>query len=159
MEIKHFLAPTNTIVDVRASDKAGLLQELSRQAAASLNLRVDVISGDILKRENLGSTGMGNGVAIPHARIPDLKNPFGILARLKKPIDFDAVDSQPVDLVFLLLLPVTSGGEQLSALACVARNFREPAIVRHLRRATNAAELYRAMVQTEAVKTSSTARI
>jgi PTS system nitrogen regulatory IIA component len=156
MEIKDFLGLTNTIVDVRASDKVGLLQELSRQAAASLNLRADVISGDILKRENLGSTGMGNGIAIPHARIPNLKKPFGILARLKKPIDFDAVDSQPVDLVFFLLLPVASGGEQLGALACVARKFREPATVRHLRRATNAAELYRAMVQTEAVKTSST---
>jgi PTS system nitrogen regulatory IIA component len=151
MDIKDFLSAKDIIVDVRASDKAGLLQELSRQAAASFNLPADVISGDILKRENLGSTGMGNGVAIPHARIPDLKKPFGILARLKKPIDFDAVDSQPVDLVFFLLLPVASSGEQLSALACVARKFREPATIRHLRRATDAAELYRAMVQTEEI--------
>ena len=65
------------------------------------------------------------GVAIPHARIPNLKKPFGILARLRKPIDFDAIDSQPIDLVFFLLLPATSNGEQLNALACVARKFRE----------------------------------
>jgi PTS system nitrogen regulatory IIA component len=146
MEIKDFLSPTDTIVDVRASDKAGLLQELSRQAAASLNLRADLISGDILKREDLGSTGMGNGVAIPHARIPNLKKPFGILARLRKPIDFDAIDSQPVDLVFFLLLPVASGSDQLNALACVSRKFRDAETVRCLRRATDGAELYRAMM-------------
>jgi PTS system nitrogen regulatory IIA component len=151
MDIKDFLSAKDIIIDVRASDKAGLLQELSRQAAVSLNLPADVLSSDILKRENLGSTGMGNGVAIPHARTPDLKKPFGILARLKKPIDFDAVDSEPVDLVFFLLLPVASSGEQLSALACVARKFRVPATIRHLRRATDAAELYRAMVQTEEI--------
>jgi len=85
MEIQDFLSRTDTIVNVRASDKSGLLQELSRQAAARLNLRADLISGDILKREDLGSTGMGNGVAIPHARIPNLKKPFGILARLRRP--------------------------------------------------------------------------
>ena len=145
MEIQDFLSPTDTIFNVRAFDKARLLQELSRQAAASLNLRADLISGDILKREDLGSTGMGNGVAIPHARIPNLKKPFGILARLRKPIDFDAIDSQPVDLVFFLLLPATSNGEQLNALACVARKFRDPETVRRLRRAIDGAELYRAM--------------
>jgi nitrogen PTS system EIIA component len=145
MEIQDFLSRTDTIVNVRASDKAGLLQELSRQAAARLDLRADLISGDILKREDLGSTGMGNGVAIPHARIPNLKKPFGILARLRKPIDFDAIDSQPVDLVFFLLLPVASEGKQLNALACVARKLRDPETVRHLRRAIDGAELYRAM--------------
>jgi nitrogen PTS system EIIA component len=145
MEIQDFLSPTDAIFNVRAFDKARLLQELSRQAAASLNLRADLISGNILKRENLGSTGMGNGVAIPHARIPNLKKPFGILARLRKPIDFDAIDSQPVDLVFFLLLPATPNGEQLNALACVARKFRDPETVRRLRRAIDGAELYRAM--------------
>jgi PTS system nitrogen regulatory IIA component len=145
MEIQNFLAPTGTIVNVRASDKAGLLQELSRQAAASVNLRSDLILGCILKREDLGSTGMGNGVAIAHARIPNLKKPFGLLARLKKPIDFEAIDGQPVDLVFFLLLPVGSEGEQLNALACVARKFRDPETVRNLRRAIDGAELYRAM--------------
>jgi len=146
MEIQDFLSRTDTIVNVRASDKPGLLQELSRQAAARLNLCADLILGDILKREDLGSTGMGNGVAIPHARIPNLKKPFGILARLRKPIDFDAIDSQPVDLVFFLLLPVASEGKQLNALACVARKFRDPETVRHLRRAIDGTELYRAMV-------------
>jgi nitrogen PTS system EIIA component len=145
MEIQDFLSPTNTIFNVRAFDKAGLLQELSKQAAASLNLRADLISGDILKREDLGSTGMGNGIAIPHARIPNLKKPFGILARLRKPIDFDAIDSQPVDLVFFLLLPATPNGEQLNAPACVARKFRDLETVRRLRRAVDGAELYRAM--------------
>jgi PTS system nitrogen regulatory IIA component len=85
---------------------------------------------------------MGGGVAIPHARIEHLIRPFGILARLRKPIDFDAIDGQPVDLVFLLLLPTSEPAEQLSTLASVARRLREPSTARELRRAVDNATLY-----------------
>ena len=82
-----------------------MLQELSAKAAGSLGVPVDQVAPDLLKREDLGSTGIGGGVAIPHARLPDLQRPFGLFARLKQPIEFDAIDGQPVDIVFVLLLP------------------------------------------------------
>jgi PTS system nitrogen regulatory IIA component len=110
MNIKEFLSPSDTLVDIRASDKTRLLQELCHRAAATLNLAVERISAEILKREELGSTGTGGGVAVPHARIQGLNRSFGILARLNKPIDFEAIDGRPVDLVFLLLLPANSSG-------------------------------------------------
>jgi nitrogen PTS system EIIA component len=103
----------------------------------------DHILSELLKREELGSTGMGGGVAIPHARFYKVEKPFGMLARLRKPIDFDAVDGSPVDTVFLLLLPDAPAGERLGALACIARKLRNPAIIAALRRARDGAEIYR----------------
>ena len=105
----------------------------------------DDIVSELLKREGLGSTGMGNGVAIPHARFQKIEKPFGIIAKLKQPIDFDAIDGQPVDIVFILLLPTASEGEQLGALACVARKLRAADDLVLLRRAKNAPELYAAL--------------
>ena len=99
----------------------------------------------IIGRERLGSTGMGGGVAIPHARIPDLKEPFGVLVRLTNPIDFDAVDSQPVDIVFMLLTPPAPEGDQLNALACVARKLTNPGVVSHLRQAADDLAMYEAV--------------
>jgi PTS system nitrogen regulatory IIA component len=146
MDIKEFLSPADALVDVRVSDKARLLRELACRAATTLNLPPDRISSELLKREKLGSTGTGDGIAIPHARIPGLNKPFGILVRLEQPIDFDAIDGQPVDLLFLLLLPLTSDKEQLSALASVARILRNSELVRNLRRSRDSESLYRAMV-------------
>jgi len=145
MNIKEFLSPNDTLVEVRASDKTRLLQELGRRAAVTLHLAVERISAEILKREELGSTGTGGGVAIPHARIQGLNRSFGILARLSKPIDFEAIDGRPVDLVFLLLLPANPAGEQLNALASVARKLRDPACLRSLRSAGGTAGLYDAI--------------
>ena len=145
MHIKEFLSPADTNVEVRAPDKTRLLQELSRQAAASVDLPPEHISAEILKREALGSTGTGGGVAIPHARIQGLTKAFGIFARLNKAIDFEAIDGRPVDLVFLLLLPANPVGEQLKALAAVARKLRDPACLRELRSASGSAGLYDAM--------------
>jgi PTS system nitrogen regulatory IIA component len=145
MEIKDFLAPSQVMIDVRASDKARLLQELARRAAATLGLAADLVSGALLKREELGSTGTGGGVAIPHARLDGVAKPFGMLARLAKAIDFDAIDGQPVDIVFVLLLPAKLQGEQLNALACAARALRDPDAVRDLRCAVDDAALYRAV--------------
>ena len=138
MEIRDFLSPTDIMIDVRASDKTRLLQQLSAQAANALDLDSDEVSEQITKREELGSTGVGNGVGLPHARLPGLKAPFGLLARLRHGIDFEAIDGQPVDVVFLLLLPETGAGAQLNALASVARALRDPDALRRLRRASNA---------------------
>jgi nitrogen PTS system EIIA component len=143
MNIKDFLSPTDALVDLRAPDKLRLLQDLSVRAAASLELDAERISKAILAREELGSTGMGGGVAIPHARIPDLKKPFGILACLKRPIGFDAIDAHAVDVVFLLLLPSDASPEHLRALATVARALRNPDLVAKLRRARDGPEAYR----------------
>src|SRR5215831_18072530 len=105
MDIKEFLLPTDALIKVRGTDKRRLLQELAARAASALHLDADLICFELLKREDLGSTGTGGGVAVPHARIRDLKKPFGTLVRLKQAIDFDAIDGKPVDIVFLLLLP------------------------------------------------------
>ena len=145
MDIRDFLSPADAMMDVRVSDKARLLQELTRRAAATLDLPVASVASEILKREQLGSTGMGDGVAIPHARLKGLNRPFGIVARLKPAIEFDAIDGRPVDLVFLLLLPITPEGKPLDALASVARKLRDPDSLRRLRSATASAGLYHAM--------------
>jgi PTS system nitrogen regulatory IIA component len=97
------------------------------------------------KREELGSTGVGNGVAIPHARFNQIDRPFGMLFRLRQPIEFEALDGKPIDIVFLLLLPESAKGEQLSALACVARKLRNPAVAAALRKALNATETFRVL--------------
>jgi nitrogen PTS system EIIA component len=144
MEIKEFLSPTDTLVKVRGTDKTRLLQELSARAAATLNLDANLICTALLKREGLGTTGTGGGIAIPHARISDLKKPFGTLVRLKHAIDFDAIDRRPVDIIFLLLLPAQSG-DPLNALASVSRRLRNPESVQRLRGAANDEELYRAI--------------
>lgn len=146
VKISDLLSPADVMIDVRASNKRLLLQELAAKAATSLNLRVDQIAPDLLKREELGSTGVGGGVAIPHARLPDLQRPYGLLAKLKQAIEFDAIDGQPVDIVFVLLLPANAEDGQLGALALVARTLRPSETLGRLRRARDASELYSAMV-------------
>jgi PTS system nitrogen regulatory IIA component len=145
MNIRDFLSAADVGIDVRAVDKAGLLKELAGRAAAGLNLPVDVVVGEIAKRDELGSTGIGRGVAIPHARLREVKKPLALLARLKSAIEFDAVDGQPVDIVFLLLLPAASQLDQLNALAAVARRLRDRDVLAKMRSATNSTELYRAV--------------
>jgi PTS system nitrogen regulatory IIA component len=147
MDIKDFLTPSDVLVGIRTSDKTRLLEDLCSRAASILKIDADKITGDILKREELGSTGIGGGVAIPHARIAVVKKPFGLLARLKSAIEFDSIDHQPVDLVFLLLLPTASASEQLNALAMVARRLRDTDITRNARRATGPSGLYAAVAQ------------
>lgn len=145
MKIPDFLAPTAVTIDVAAADKPKLLLELARKAGSLVDVQPEQVFSEVSKREELGSTGMGGGVAIPHARFNQIAKPFGMLARLRKPIAFDAVDDKPVDLVFLLLLPETQDGEQLGALAAIARKLRNPAIATALRGARDSAEIYRAL--------------
>ena len=146
MNISEFLSPADVLVDIRVSDKRQLLHELARKAASRLSFPADHIAAELLKREELGSTGTGSGIAIPHARIPVVTKSFGVLVRLRQPIDFDAIDGKPVDLVFLLLMPTTADRNQLDALSSVARRLRASEILFQLRCAKNAAELYSAIV-------------
>ena len=146
MQIADFLSPDDTLCDVRAADKDRLLRELTGRAASALRLDAAALADAIAQRERLGSTGMGDGIAIPHARIADLSKPFGLLARLRRAIDFAAIDGQPVDIVFLLLLPSAAHGEQLTALASVARRLRDAQVTADLRDAADGAGLYRAII-------------
>ena len=146
MQIADFLSPDDTLCDVRAADKDRLLRELTGRAANALRLDAAVLADAIAQRERLGSTGMGDGIAIPHARIADLSKPFGLLARLRRAIDFAAIDGKPVDIVFLLLLPSAAHGEQLTALASVARRLRDAQVTADLRDAADGAALYRAII-------------
>ena len=146
MQIADFLSPDDTLCNVRAADKDRLLRELTGRAASALRLDAAALADAIAQRERLGSTGMGDGIAIPHARIAGLSKPFGLLARLRRAIDFAAIDGQPVDIVFLLLLPSAARGEQLTALASVARRLRDAQVTADLLDAADGAALYRAIV-------------
>lgn len=143
MKVSDFLSPADVITDVAFADKQKLLEDLARRAAAIVDVQPALILSELVKREQLGSTGMGGGVAIPHARFHQVAKPFGMLVRLKRPIAFDAVDDRPVDTIVLLLLPDAPNGERLGALACIARKLRDPAIMAALRRARDGAEIYR----------------
>jgi PTS system nitrogen regulatory IIA component len=145
MVVGDFLSPADAFIDVEAPNKNRLLKELSDRAASALGLSGGAIATHLLKREALGSTGVGGGVAIPHARLAGVARPYAIVARLKQPIDFAAVDDQPVDVVFLLLLPATTEGDQINALACVARALRDRQVLQSVRSATDGKALFTAI--------------
>jgi PTS system nitrogen regulatory IIA component len=146
MKITDFLSVNDVLIGVAATDKKKLLTELARRAGARVDVVPERMLAELLKREELGSTGMGGGVAIPHARFEQVRKPLGILVRLRKPLDFDAVDGEPVDIVFLLLLPEGApAGDQLGALAAIARRLRNPAATQALRRARDTKQMYDAL--------------
>ena len=124
MEISDLLTSECVISSLRAPSKKQALQELSRRAAEITGLHERAIFDVLLERERLGTTGVGSGIAIPHGKLSDLDELFGVFARLEKPIDFDAVDEQPVDLIFLLLAPESAGADHLKALARISRLLR-----------------------------------
>lgn len=125
-----------------ARDKTSLLDELARRAALALKVDEGRIKAALEAREHLGSTGVGQGVAIPHARIDGLKQPFGMFARIEPAIAFGAIDNQPVDLVFLLLTPAQGSAGHLSALAAISRRLRDPATAAAIRAAANGGEIF-----------------
>ncbi len=145
MPLKELLRPEHVVVGLRASDKTQLLAELARRAATALHTEAATILRALLGREELGSTGLGHGFALPHARLDGLTDFFGMFVRLNRPIDFAAIDGQPVDLVFLLLIPPDAGGRHLAALAAIARPLRGIGFVQRLRKAKDATELYALM--------------
>ncbi len=146
MKIAEILGPENVVAALDGGSKSRVLQALAARAAPAVGLPEKLILRALLDREQLGSTGIGAGTAIPHTRLAGLQVPFGMLARLKAPVDFDAIDEAPVDIVFLLLMPAGAGQQHLNALACVARQLRSPQVLRNLRAAGDDATLHRAIV-------------
>lgn len=133
MEIRDLLSQRGVIPRLRATSKKQLLQELSERAAEISDLHERTIFDALLERERLGSTGSGKGIAIPHARLPGLTRLIGVFARLDEPIDFEAVDGRPVDLVFMLIAPASAGADHLKALSNISRLLRREEVVERLR--------------------------
>lgn len=146
MQISDFLQPENIILDLSARSKTLLLQALAARAAKALGLDETVILAALGNREKLGSTGMGKGIAIPHATLPGIDKPFALLARLSKPVDFDAVDDAPVDVVLLLLNPPNNAAAALSALSCMAKALRDPAIVTFVRSSGSPVDIHQRII-------------
>lgn len=142
MEIEDLLSAECVLADFRASSKKQAIQSLAKTLASYKGLDEREVFANVLDREKLGSTGVGKGVAIPHARASGLEQIVGLFARLSTPIDFDSVDEQPVDLVFMLLAPEESSTEHLKALAKVSRLLRDEAMCTKLRMTSDAGALY-----------------
>ncbi len=142
MEIADLLSLDDVVDGLKAGSKKQALQELSAIAAARTTRDERTILDLLLARERLGSTGVGAGVAIPHGKLDDLAQVSAVFARLREPIEFDAIDEQPVDLVFLLLAPEQAGSDHLKALALVSRLLRDERVCARLRGADSAEALY-----------------
>jgi PTS system nitrogen regulatory IIA component len=142
MNISDLLAPDAILPALKAQSKKQLLQELSARAHQITRLPERRIFETLVERERLGTTGVGAGIAIPHGRIAEAKSIAGVFARLESPIDYEAVDSQPVDLVFMLLAPEDAGADHLKALARVSRLLRNAATCEKLRATASAEALY-----------------
>ncbi len=145
MQVADFLQPENVIVDLAAPSKLKVLQIVSEKAGRALGIDEAIIFQALQSREKLGSTGIGEGIAIPHTRIAGIAKPFSLLVRLSRSIEFESIDDVPVDLVFVLLLPVNSASDHLNTLACSARQLRAPEILRKLRHAKDATQLFAAI--------------
>jgi len=142
MEIADLIGPNSVIADLRATSKKQALQELAERAAAVTGLHERQIFDVLLERERLGTTGVGNGIAIPHGKLAGLKKLHGVFARLSTPIDFESIDERPVDLIFLLLAPETAGADHLKALARVSRLLRDQSVCEKLRKTDSADALF-----------------
>jgi nitrogen PTS system EIIA component len=133
MPLSDLIAREAVMPGLRAANKKAVLVEMSERAAVLSGLAARDIFDAVLQRERLGSTGIGNGVAIPHGKLAGCERIFGVFARLDKPIDFEAMDGGPVDLVFLLIASEMAGADHLKALARIARLLRDPKTVAQLR--------------------------
>ncbi|CCQ75132.1 PTS IIA-like nitrogen regulatory protein PtsN [Magnetospira sp. QH-2] len=142
MEIVDILSPESVIADLKATSKKQALQELAKRAADITGLHERAVFDVLLERERLGTTGVGNGIAIPHGKLPSLERLYGVFARLENPIDFESIDEHPVDLVFLLLAPESAGADHLKALARVSRLLRDAGVCEKLRGTNRAEALY-----------------
>ena len=142
MTLNDLVAPSAIVPALKVNNKKQVLQELAARAAEVTGQNERAILEILLQREKLGSTAVGNGVAIPHGKLPKLGRLFGLFARLERPVDFEALDAQPVDLVFLLLAPEAAGADHLKALARVARLLRDADIQRKLRELSDADAIY-----------------
>lgn len=142
MPLNDLVAPNAILPALKGNNKKQVIQGLAARAAELTGQSEKAILEILLQREKLGSTAVGNGVAIPHGKLPKLGRLFGLFARLERGIDFEALDGQPVDLCFLLLAPEAAGADHLKALARVARLLRDPETARKLRDSRDADALY-----------------
>src|SRR5476651_1268975 len=150
MPLTDLVTPNAIMPALKVNNKKQAIAELAAKAAVLTGQSERDILEILLQREKLGSTGVGNGVAIPHGKLPKLGKLFGLFARLDRAIDFEALDNQPVDLVFLLLAPEGAGADHLKALARVARLLRDPEIVNKLRESRDAEAIYAVLALTQA---------
>ena len=136
------MSPDGVVANLKANGKKQALQELAARAAALTGQNERSVFEVLLQREKLGTTAVGYGVAIPHGKLPKLEKLFGFFARLERPIDFEAMDGQPVDLIFLLLAPEGAGADHLKALARIARLLRDQDVAKKLRASRDAQAIY-----------------
>lgn len=149
MDLHNLVDADSVVSKLKVSSKKQALQELANKAAEVTGLDSSLIFDKLLERERLGTTGVGQGIAIPHGKFEELDTVCGLFARLETPVEFEAMDDQPVDLVFVLLAPEPSGAEHLKALAQVSRLLRNQAICAKLRGADNADALFALLTKTE----------
>ena len=150
MELTKLLVPSAVRLVGQLTSKKRLFQELGEMVAASYGLSAATAVDGLQERESLGPTGVGHGIALPHARLQELTGIVGVFLRLEKPLDYDSVDRQPVDLVFGLFAPKDSGVDHLKALALVSRTMRDAAICAKLRANTDPAKLHAILTENRA---------
>jgi len=148
MALNDIVAVNAVIPVLKVNGKKQAIQEIAARAAELSGLGERTIFETLLQREKLGSTGIGHGIAIPHGKLPKLDRLFGLFARLDRPIDFESLDGQPVDLIFLLLAPEGAGADHLKALARVARLLRDPDTANKLRESSDSDALYAVLTMT-----------
>jgi nitrogen PTS system EIIA component len=142
MEMTDLLTPGSVINGLRVTSKKQVLQDLSERSAALTGLAARDVLETMLSRERLGTTGVGQGIAIPHGRMEGLDHIYGLFARLSTPVDFESLDERPVDLVFMLLAPDGAGADHLKALAKISRLLRDKSICTKLRGCDSGDALY-----------------
>lgn len=142
MDISELITTDGVIARLSASSKKQALQELAKRAASLTGLPDRAIFDILLERERLGTTGVGNGIAIPHGKLPGLDRLYGVFARLATPIQFEAIDEQPVDLIFVLLAPQCAGADHLKALARISRLLRDRRVCEKLRGSSDSEALF-----------------
>lgn len=149
MEINDLLIPEGVVADLKATSKKQALQDLAKRAAEVSGLHERAIFDVLMERERLGTTGVGNGIAIPHGKLASLERLHGLFARLEQPIDFHAIDERPVDLIFVLLAPENAGADHLKALARISRLLRNNGICDKLRGTDSAEALFAILTESQ----------
>ncbi len=142
MDLSDLIAPEGVVTSLKAGTKKQVLESLSEHAAQLTGLDTSLILESLLQRESLGSTGLGGGIAIPHSKMTGLDHVVCLFARMARPIEFDALDEEPVDLIFVLLAPESAGADHLKALARISRILRDSKTVERLRSSNDASALY-----------------
>jgi len=146
MEIAELIKLDQIVIGLEVAEKSALLSELAKRASRATDVPAESILKALTAREALGSTGIGEGIAIPHVCIEGLKGSFGFFARLEHPIDFESIDGAPVDLVFLLLTPAAARNQNVAILAAISRRLRDRGVLQGLRTGQSAYEIRKRLV-------------